>query len=68
MREHLEDLPAPPADEQPAAPESADADLRKRIDFWFFNHFHQSAIVTQPHVFRLARAAKEDLLKLLGIE
>lgn len=41
---------------------------RRLIDDWFFNHFHQSAIVTQPHVFRLARAAKEDLLQLLGIE
>lgn len=51
------------AEENRAAP-----DLKQKVEDWFFNHFHQQTVLNYPDVFARAKAAKDELLKLLGLE
>ncbi len=55
--------------EQGAAEENRAApDLKQEVEGWFFNHFHQPVVLNHPDVFAQAKAAKDELLKLLGLE
>jgi hypothetical protein len=42
-------------------------DLKQMVEDWFFNHFHQQTVLNHPDVFERAVAAKDELLKLLGL-
>jgi hypothetical protein len=54
--------------EAPAEEDRAGPDPKQRIEDWFFNHFHQQVVLNHPDVFERAKAAKEDLLRLLDLE
>lgn len=51
-----------------AKKQAPDPALKGKIDEWFFNHFHQQVVLNNPDVFERAKVAKEDLLRLLGVE